>query len=432
MSGRVKDRVFGVVFLAVVFIMLLLIIGGVVIKIYLRTSDGYYARVPKWTGEEDYPLQADRLEEISFADRVLAPFEWVKKEVEEHTSKNFLFRMPFVLGKKYTDELIGFDMSTSVNAGENDTARFSDIITQGEDGMLCWAADDTDLTEGIDRIVTFADRMKAEGRDFLFTLNPEKYAGGGSNILYEDYSGKLKEEIRESLAENGVDALFYADHWVDGDDLSALFFKTDHHWLPTTALRADELLCETLNEKYGYQFDASVFSPENYEIEWLDGIMLGSMGIKATEAYVEREDFPIVHPKYDTDLTAFNSLTAQERRGDIEELFFDYRVLNDTWPSSSNKYGFYSYGDLPLWRIHNNEVHDGSHILMIKASFADAMIPYLPAVVEDLDVVDPRSFKGSIESFIQDTDPDTVVIVMGLAMFSESQLGENCALDILK
>ena len=71
--------------------------------------------------------------------------------------------------------------------------------------------------------------------------------------------------------------------------------------------------------------------------------------------------------------------------------------------------------------IHNNQIHDGSHILMLKTSYADCMYPYLASVVENLDVIDLRWFNGSLQSYIKETNPDTVVMVYGMTTFSGSQ-----------
>ena len=67
--------------------------------------------------------------------------------------------------------------------------------------------------------------------------------------------------------------------------------------------------------------------------------------------------------------------------------------------------------------IHNNLVHDGKKLLLIKLSMADCMVPYMAGVVEDMDVVDLRCYTGNIFDYIDETHPDTVIMAYGAGSF---------------
>lgn len=82
-----------------------------------------------------------------------------------------------------------------------------------------------------------------------------------------------------------------------------------------------------------------------------------------------------------------------------------------------NLYGSYGYGDVALFSVHNENVHDGSRVLIIKESFADVVYPFFAEAVEYLDVIDLRAFSYSLERYIDKTDPDTVIVIYGTQAF---------------
>jgi hypothetical protein len=53
------------------------------------------------------------------------------------------------------------------------------------------------------------------------------------------------------------------------------------------------------------------------------------------------------------------------------------------------------------------------------------MVPYLATVVEDLDTIDLRHFAGSIRSYIEESNPDTVIVIAGLSVMETDSAEEN-------
>ena len=50
-------------------------------------------------------------------------------------------------------------------------------------------------------------------------------------------------------------------------------------------------------------------------------------------------------------------------------------------------------------------------ILVVKDSFANSVAPFLALCVKQIDILDPRWFKGSIRSYIKKTQPDIVLVI---------------------
>ena len=349
----------------------------------------------------------------------------MEQKTESYVSESFYFRMPFVLIKKWSDKAVGIDMTTSLCVAENDLKDCEDVVLPYKDDYLGFVVDDMDISERINNLTDFGTQMENEGRNFLFFEVPGKY---GENVVYSSYLEKKENEIKQAFEEEGLDIFRVSDVIKEQQiDDTTLFFKTDHHWLPSAGIWADKLLCEEFNKRYHYNIDTSIFDMENYDVSILKNFSLGSQGKKVTEVYCEKEDFPVIYPKYDTDLEVFVSLRNDSVHGSIAETLLDKSAFDETNIYKRYDYTFYGYGDNALITIHNNEIHDGSRVLMIKISFADSMYPYLSAVFEDLDVIDLRAFNGSLQSYIKETNPDTVVVVYGVtSFFGEDTEGWTC------
>ncbi|MCM1173566.1 MAG: DHHW family protein [Blautia sp.] len=404
-SGK---KIVGIFTYSVLFLMCMSVIYSGAVQIARDIDE--HKEAGEWKASEYYPLEKA---EYSVRHSVLNKIAAIENKIEEEATSSFDFKMPFVLTKKACDRVLGLDMTTSLCSGDNDLNKVDDIVLAYEEDYLGFVMDDVDIAGKIENLVSFGSQMKGEGRNFLLFMTPDKFKG---NEIYQNYSEEKKEEVRNSFLEKNLDIVCISE-MMDKNNMISLFFKTDHHWKPSAGIWADRLLCEFLNKNYGYHFDTSVFDMGNYEIEIREESFLGSQGKKVTEVYSSKEDFPIILPQYNTDLDVFISGKGKICYGSIEDTLLDYSVFEEKSSYLRKNYSFYGYGDQALITIHNNNVHDGSNILMIKTSFAHCMYPYLAAAVEDLSIVDLRYFDGSIQSYIKEIEPDTIIVIYGMAAF---------------
>lgn len=341
----------------------------------------------------------------------LKMFENVKNISENITSDGYSYKMPFVLLKKTWDKYTGIDMTTSFSTNYE-----SDTVVDVGNGHMSYVVNSFD-TKYIENQIEFGKQMENKGINFLMFMTPFKLSEN-SNIQsgpYTDRSAEIEKMGMQMFRDAGLNVISVSEHIeAEGLDRHELFFKTDHHWLPQTALWANKLMCENLNENYGFAIDTDVFAEENYNIVYADKNWLGTLGKKVTTAYCEPEPFPIIIPKYDTDVTVFVSKTNTTMSGRVEDVLLDWDQLKEPDIYTRRNYDMYAYGDIAMLSIHNNKVNDGRRVLMIKRSFADAMIPYFASTVEYLDVIDLRAFKGSLQAYIDETKPDTVIMLYGV------------------
>ena len=200
-----------------------------------------------------------------------------------------------------------------------------------------------------------------------------------------------------------------------------MFFKTDHHWKPQSGLWAAQEICKTLNSEFGFSIDTDILNLENFSTTVYENIFLGSQGKRVGKFYASVDDFPLVLPSFETDLTNYvlreNGL-EQNLKGSFEEtlIFKDHLEPVDYFEKSS--YSAYTGGDFPLNIITNNKLKN-KRIVFLRDSFACVTTPFLSlAACNELHTIDPRYYKGSIREYIEKLNPDIVI-----TMYSSRTIG---------
>ena len=350
--------------------------------------------------------------------------ETIETKIEDYTnSQKILGKNSFVEAKKTMDQVTGLDMTASLTGGQNSDTDVRDVVVPTEEGQLGWVQDDYDITEELDNLVDFGLQMEADGRNFLLVENPNKYA---ESDAFEDYSEEKYRQIESAVTDAGLDMIDLQSAFADmGLTEKDIFFDTDFHWKPQSGVLADGIVADYLNQNYGYSIDCSLYDSSMYEEEIEEDGFLGYLGKKVTLAYTEPDDFTILHPTYETDYRVYNSYDGSEKTGSVEDTLYWYERLDEDSLYDGNKYEFYGYSDQTLISIHNNLQSDGKRILVLKESYANCMIPYLAAGVEDMDVIDLRLFCGSIRDYIEETNPDTVIVLYGLSSYEDDTVEEG-------
>ena len=361
-------------------------------------------------GHEEYPLETKKeTAKEEKTNSLLRYFSAGKKILEDGTTSDYPNQLNFVLLKKSWEKFVGMDMTTSLSVSDENP-----VVDIG-DGRLSYIVNDYS-EENVNSLVEFGKKSEEKGINFLLFCTPFKIEEDDTirSGIYENYSLELEEKYINTFRKEGLHVVSATEE-IKKQGLSKkdLFFKTDHHWLPQTALWANKIMCEHLNENMGFSIDTDIFNEENYTITY-PGEWLGSQGKQVTEVYCEPEPFPVVIPKYDSDITAFLSKKNATVSGRIEDVLLDWSILEQKDIYTRRNYDFYSYGNLALISIHNNNLKDGKRVLLVKRSFADPMVPSLAACVENLDVIDLRYFDGSLQAYIEATKPDTIIAVYGV------------------
>lgn len=344
---------------------------------------------------------------LSLEDKLSALFE----------DKNVFIHKIAEAKKGLDKNIYHYNITTSHSGTTNGISGKRDTIVMHSDGSLFFLIDDNSISSHLSSLIDFSSKLSNEERQFLLFVPPDN--GRGIDPMYDDiyvdYAVEQEKKIASMCIDNNTPYILYSEH-VDSnrDDL---FFRTDHHWLPYHGIEACKLISQWLNEN-GYHCNTDLYDLSNYSITENDNPMLGSLGKKATLVYTAAENMPVISPKYDSNITVFNSIDNSISTGRIENLLLYPEFLTRTDIYTNTQYYYYGNHDHELVEIHNNLLNDGKKILIIKNSFANCAYPFMCNMAEYVNVIDLRNFKGSLETFISEYDPDTVIVFYSVSAFT--------------
>ena len=161
-----------------------------------------------------------------------------------------------------------------------------------------------------------------------------------------------------------------------------IYFHTDHHW---TALGAYYAYCEFCKVKGIEPHSLSDF--QTYEFPGFLGTF-----------YSSSNRSPALAANPDT-VTAYipNGTNSMEMyvKGGGTYTRYDWRIVNDVSDYvKSELYATFAGGDQPFNYAHNEEIKDGSSVLIVKDSYGNAFIPFLVDHYEHIYWIDYRHYAG--------------------------------------
>lgn len=290
-------------------------------------------------------------------------------------------------------------------------------VVKLDDGSITFVMNKgNNLSQQAAKTSALNEKLESEGIDLLYVQLPFKINKfeKGLPTGVEDYSNENADEILAGLNDREVATFDLRDEMSkEFSDYNSLFFKTDHHWKPGTGLWAAHKIAGKLNSDYGFNIDISLLEKEEFAVTRYKDHFLGSTGKRMGIYFAGTDDFSLILPHYTTDMSCdylrSNGKTF-ERGGSFEDTWiFPENLKKDYF--ASNTYVTYSGGDFSLLTFHNNQI-EGKKILVLRDSYSCVLTPFLSlAACEEMHIIDPRLFKGSISEYIEEFKPDTVLML---------------------
>ena len=368
-------------------------------------------------------MQADR---ESFSKLVVKAIKNIEAEIEVYINKIDTYSYAHV---PFREKWIG--IWSILNKCKGDVIIDPEIlIVKLKNGKLSYIYPSLN-SEGQEQYVgAFAQKMAEQGIDFLYVSCPFKINGKDKELPWAaedntnegltDFLNRLKEEnvavldLRESIEEQNL------NHYE-------MFYITDHHWTTESGFWAAGQVAEYMNENWDYDFKLDYLQLENYNSEVYPEWYAGSQGKKTGIGYVKADDFVLLTPKFDTEFEIEIKTRNYLNAGSFEETLYDYSQIQIKDYYLYNLYNGYLYDDNPLTQIHNLKCNNGKRILILKDSFALTVVPFLAAAqgAEYVDVIDLRWFTGSLETFMQKNEPDSILMIYNPGMLAYRDYREN-------
>ncbi|MBR6531920.1 MAG: hypothetical protein IKT61_05405 [Clostridia bacterium] len=355
------------------------------------------------------PVEDVEVEETGNIEQFEDYIRFIEDRVDYYTTNLLLGRMKFVELNASFNRLVGMDIVSG-----------TDSVVVMRNGYLTYQSYEIDADYAIKSTDYFSDWLAGKDINFLYVQCPSKESPADNQLPHgvEDYYNKNTDVFLAGLDANGVPYIDLRKNMLESfDDYFACFFKTDHHWTPETGVWAAGQIADRLNKEYNYGLSNEIGKLENYNIKVYEDYCFGSQGKKATLKYADPEDISLIYPKADTDFTVQYDEGAA-LHGRFEDTLLKKSVFDKIDYYNISTYSAYFHGNHSISTIHNNKVTNGKRMVYIMDSFSASVIPYLATDVEDMLVLDIRSFNGSVTNVIEGFEPDMVVVAYNPSTFT--------------
>ena len=298
-----------------------------------------------------------------------------------------------------------------------------------DNGHMTYTLEKYDMSEGAQKTLDFYAALREKNIPMVYVNAPFKVPENNKllPIGIEDYSNENANQFLSILRANQVPVLDLREKIADdGLNYEEIFYYTDHHWRAETGLWAAAKVLDFLEElDPQLTTDKQVVDPANYNVTTYENIFLGSAGRRAGALYVKPDDFSIITPKFDTDISFIIESSNLIREGTFADTFlFNEHLISDSL-LDSNSYSTYASDDTDLIKILNRNPDSSiscspKKVLIIKDSFFKVVFPFLSLGYSETHVIDMRAFTEDLMSYIQDYQPDLVMVMYNQGAYEES------------
>ena len=278
-----------------------------------------------------------------------------------------------------------------------------------EDGYMISPLAPENPEESIKRVNTkineFAADLKKKDIPVYFALAPSKTTVMEHQLpdYMESNANNLSDELSKGFSDtvNFLDLRSAIESHMNEKDM---YFYTDHHWKPKAAYYAYSAIIENLGDEFtdiGQPLSMSAYS-------WVEDTtpFYGSEARKVCKSNVSKVDTITI-----TEKKAEEKPLEISYRGKSNQPLFNMEILKkeDVY---TNRYVSYFSGDVPEGIIRNPNMKNGKKVLILKDSYANAMIQFLLSHFEETRILDLRHYKHmSVKDYIDKNDIDAVVFV---------------------
>ena len=289
-------------------------------------------------------------------------------------------------------------------------------------GQLYELREDTELSETVYDLVELNAYCEAQGIPMVFVYAHTSLYGDDKDLLPVgaiDYNNEAADKALSILREGGVDVLDSREFLRDYP-LEDIIFYTDFHWTPVAAREAAQQVGAWLNEN-GVPADESVLAADAYEKTVEEDIFFGRLGQRIGVKNIAPEDFTLLIPEFSS------YIKVTHREGEEEEVHegpFSEAVMRTEDAMRRNEEGYstncyYAYGPHAWESEYENDSAPQSRVLVMKDSFGSPVAAFLSNAVGELLATDQRKTTLSAEEYVEQYQPDAVVVVYCQDMLRE-------------
>ena len=175
----------------------------------------------------------------------------------------------------------------------------------------------------------------------------------------------------------------------------SVWYRTDHHWTTYGAYLAYAAVADSLG--------VSPFPLSFFQREAVSDTFLGTSHSKVGMIRTTPDTVTLFRYKRDETAVLTDGETGETRLG-----FYEWDAL-----AQKNQYELFLGGNVSRLSVSLAKEEDRPRLLLIKDSFACSLVPFL-ALHFDLELVDPRYYRGTLTDLLREERFDRILTVHGL------------------
>ena len=307
------------------------------------------------------------------------------------------------------DQLVNLDGALYRLAGRTE---MNDVVKLNNGHLTSVRPTSTPAPQNADSVVYMQQWLNMYGIPFLFVLSPYKICAEDPQLPagVTDYTNEDADIFLKELYMNDVPVmdLRYELH-KDELDHYDMFFKTDHHWTIESSFWAFQELATYMDLWWGLTPDPACLDLDNYTIDTYENLSLGSKGKRTGRYYAGMDDFSVIYPSFETNMSLSIPDEGIYRSGSFYDTIFVKDLLRDDDPFYLIPYDSYIGGVFPLVIHENPEAKADYTVLMIKDSFASPVEAFLSSCYTEVHCLDMRKYTGKVGDYVEEIKPDAVI-----------------------
>lgn len=307
-------------------------------------------------------------------------------KVETYLQEHFPYRDFFVGGKADVEIALGKDQNNGVY--------------YGKDGYLIqqfYASSQADLDKKIATINNFIEKL--DGVNVTVSIAPSSNLVNGDKLPDNRPDDDIQAVLDYINGEINGNIANLSTTLTEINKVQQLYFKTDHHWNTYGAYYAYAEIMKSMGE--------TPIPISEYEKVVLSTDFKGTMFSQGGFFNVAGEEFTFLQNKNPASLVVDYGVT-----GGVTDTLFSDKYLTE-----KDKYAYFLDGNHPMVTVKNENAPIDKHILIVKDSYANIMVPFLADSFSEITIVDLRFYAGSISDYVAEYGVDEVVILYNIDGF---------------